>query len=396
MLPDVTQIRLTDTLLQQIAAEHGTPLYVYDLDSVRARLQQLREALPEASIRYAVKANPSAAVLRTLAQAGAGAEVITEGELVRALEAGISAADVLVGGPAQGAELRQRALTAGVGAVSLDSESQWDDWQPELEQAVGPAPAFLVRVNPALDPRTHQHLATGSADSKFGLLPEAAARLASRLSDSGHFAGFHVHAGSQIGDLGVFRGVLDVLDPLCREFPGTLLDLGGGYRVPDFPLSGYAELVRPFAAHHGLQLIIEPGRWLVAEAGVLLSTVLHVKPGDVTHVIADAGMADLLRPALYGAEHPVRIAGAPADRSELTVDVDGPLCENADRLARQVVLPEPRRGDLLVIGEAGAYGLGMASNYASSLRPAEVAVESGSHRLVRRREEPADLLRSEL
>ncbi len=388
--------QLTDQLLERVAAEHSTPTYVYDLDWMTRRLDTLRQHLPEAHIRYAVKANPSGAVLGAFAAAGSGAEVITEGELARALAAGIPPERILVGGPAQGDRFRQMALSAGVAAVSLDSASQWEDWQATLASLPAAAPAFLIRVNPGLDPHTHQHLATGSADSKFGLLPESAARLAQAVRAGGPFRGFHVHAGSQIGELDVFRGVLAVLEPLYREFGGDMLDIGGGYRVPDFPLAEYAQLVREFSGRHRLQLLIEPGRWLVAGGGVLLSRILHVKPGANVHVIADAGMADLLRPALYDAQHPLHLVGTAAGRRDVRVDVDGPLCENTDRLARQVNLPEFRKGDLIAVGEAGAYGMSMASNYASSLRPAEVVVQDGQLRLVRRREQSSDLTGLEL
>ena len=387
---------IPDSLLEQIAAENGTPTYVYDLDWISGRLASLRSVLPEAWLRYAVKANAATPVLELLAATpGAGAEAITTGELSRALRAGIRAEGIIVGGPAQPERLRQLAVESGVGLVSLDSASQWDDWLETLQETDLPGPGFLVRVNPGLDPRTHRHLATGSADSKFGILPAAAGELAERVKKSGRFRGFHVHAGSQIGELAVFSSVLDVLGPLYDMHGGDVLDIGGGYRVPDFPLERYAALVTEFAGARSLQLIVEPGRWLTAGAGVLLSRVLHVKPGEVTHVIADAGMADLIRPALYDAVHDIRVIGGEG-RQQVTVDVDGPLCENSDRLGRAVSLPEPRKGDLLAVGEAGAYGMGMASNYASSLRPAEVVVSGGQARLLRRREEPGDLTALEL
>ncbi len=384
-----------DQQLTAIAAEFGTPTYVYDLDAVTGRLRRLQEVMPDARIRYAVKANASAAVLSALAADGAGVEAITLGELTRALKAGVPAARILIGGPAQGDSMREAAVAHGAGTVSLDSVSQWRDWQRDLAAGRFSAPRFLVRVNPALDPRTHEHLATGSGDSKFGMAPEVALALARELAGAGLFEGYHVHAGSQIGDLGVFRAVLAALGPLYDAQPGPTLDIGGGYRVPDFPLAEYASLISDFTGSRGLRLIIEPGRYLVAEAGVLLTRVLHVKEGEVTHVIADAGMADLLRPALYGASHPLRVVAAGA-REPVLVDLDGPLCENADRLGRDVLLASPARGDLLAVGHAGAYGFGMASNYASSLRPAEVVVSGGVARLARRREEPADLVLTEV
>jgi diaminopimelate decarboxylase len=392
-----------DMLLHRIAAEFGTPVYIYDLDRVRERVQQLRQALPEALIRYAVKANPSGAVLRAIAQLpGTGAEVITAGELARAVAAGFSGDTILLGGPAQGPALRRLALEHEVALVSLDSVSQWHDWRNDLAAlpAGSAQPQFLVRINPQLDPQTHEHLATGAADSKFGMPLADATRVAAEAAAVGSLAGFHVHAGSQIAELSVFSAVLKVLTPLFERFPVRILDIGGGYRVPDFPLSDYAGIVAGFAREHALQLIIEPGRYLVADAGTLLTRVLHLKQGALQHVIADAGMADLLRPALYGAAHPVRLVPAAGEDRKagtlLTVDLDGPLCENADRLGRNLTLPALQQGDLLAVGLAGAYGLTMASNYASSLRPAEVVIEQGSYRLARRRETVADLLAFEV
>lgn len=386
---------MDDALLRELAERYGTPTYVYDLDTVRQRLARLRAALPGALLLYAVKANPNGALLRALGALGVGAETITLGELERVARAGVPAETVLVGGPAQDPGLVRRAAQLGVGLASLDSASQWATWRVH---GAGPT-RFLVRVNPGLDPATHDHLATGAASSKFGLPPDAALALARQVAAAGVLAGFHVHAGSMIRDPGLLDAIGAVLAPLYRALPGcTLVDLGGGFAVPDFPLEAYAARASGLARELGAALVLEPGRYLVAEAGVLLTRVLHVKrSGDIGHVVADAGMAELLRPALYDAVHPIRALtpGDPVEADARPVDVDGPLCENADRLGRHRSLPTVGPGALLAVGEAGAYGSAMASNYASSLRPAEVAVDAGVARLVRRRERPEDLWRLE-
>lgn len=409
---------MDDALLRTIAERFGTPTYVYDLTRVRRQWQRLRAAFPGARLLYALKANPCGSVLRALAHLGAGAEVITLGELERAVRAGIAPADVLVGGPGQAAALLARASALGVGLASLDAPGGWRAWQAAGTQAT----RFLVRVNPGFDPGTHEHLATGAATSKFGLPPADALALAREVHAAGRLAGFHVHAGSMIRDVGVYDEVRAVLEPLYRAWPGLeLVDLGGGFAVPDAPLAAFGARAAALARDLGADLLLEPGRSLVAEAGTLLTRVLHVKAeGPRRHVIADAGMADLLRPALYGAEHPVRVV-ASGGRSEYAAappksgpptDLDGPLCENADVLARDVPLPPVKTGDLLAVGWAGAYGFAMASNYASSLRPAEVVVDdaredggrgtdaasSGGRvaRLARRRERPDDLWRLEV
>ena len=379
-----------DATLQKIAEKFGTPTYVYALDEVDARLQELRAALPAARLHYAVKANPCGAVLRHLAKRGLGAEVITEGELARALAADFPPQKILLGGPRQDPPLVEKAGAAGVRLVSLDSLSQAELWRERDAK-------FLLRLNPALDPRTHEHLATGAASSKFGMTLGEVEGLAEKLHRDGKLAGFHVHAGSQIRELAVYDEIFELLGPLFERFDVKTLDVGGGFAVPDFPLGAFAERVSTFVERFGLELILEPGRYLVASAGVLLTRVLHVKRGELVHVIADAGMADLLRPALYEAAHPVRVLGG--EGREEVVDIDGPLCENADRLGRGLKLLTPRTGDLLVVEGAGAYGLTMASNYASSLRPAEVVVETTPQgegvRLARRRETVADVVRLE-
>lgn len=378
-----------DALLKDAAARFGTPLYLYDLDAITGQLERVRTAFPTAELFFAVKANPCGAVLRHLAKLGLGAEVISEGELARSLRAGIQPKRILLGGPRQDRGLTEAAMAARVGWVSLDSVSQAEHWlQNPLDINAGTK--FLVRLNPALDPRTHEHLATGAATSKFGMPFSNAVHVAEGLGE--RLAGFHVHIGSQISEVDPYDEVFRQLRELVERFPHvTTLDLGGGFAVPDFPLEAFAAKVTPFTGTR--RLLLEPGRFLVAESGTLLTKVLHVKNGPVKHVICDAGMADLLRPALYGARHPIRALGKNGPLE--TVDIDGPLCENADRLGRNVLLPNVYPGDLLAVSEAGAYGLSMSSHYASSLRPAEAVLEDGQVRLVTERETLEDLWRLE-
>ncbi len=378
-----------DALLGDAAARFGTPLYLYDLAAITAQVERVRQAFPVAELFFAVKANPCGAVLRHLANLGLGAEVISEGELARALRAGIPPERILLGGPRQDAGLTEAAKAAQINWVSLDSTSQAESWL-QNPAAINAATKFLVRLNPALDPRTHEHLATGAAGSKFGMSFAETVHVAERLGE--RLAGFHVHIGSQISEMSPYDEVFRQLRALLERFPHvTTLDLGGGFAVPDFPLAAFATKVAPFVGTR--RLLLEPGRFLVAASGTLLTRVLHVKDGPVKHLICDAGMADLLRPALYGAHHPIRSLGK--DGPLETVDVDGPLCENADRLGRGVQLPEVGPGDLLAVSEAGAYGLSMSSRYASSLRPAEAVLSEGQVRLVTERETVEDLWRLE-
>lgn len=387
---------MTDELLSRIAASYGTPAYVYDLATITAKHAAIAAAFAGADIHYAVKANGLGAILRHAARLGMGAEALTEGELERVLRAGFAPERIVLGGPGHTATLVARASQVGVGLVSLDSRGAWGAWRGSQ----GPA-RFVVRVNPGFDPHTHEHLATAAAHSKFGLPTDQAIAVATEVAAAGRLAGFHIHAGSMLADAAVADLVIAALEPLYRQFPGLdVVDCGGGFAVPDAPLAEFAGPMLDFAKRHGARLIIEPGRYLVAEAGVLVTAVLHTKTGGpVAHLIADAGMADLLRPALYGARHPVRVlaASGSAERqhSGVPVDLDGPLCENADRLGRDVALPLVEPGALVVVEQAGAYGYAMASNYASSLRPAQVVVDGNKIRLAARREEPGDLWRLE-
>jgi len=361
---------LTDATLRDLADRFGTPLYAYDLDAVTREVLRLRGAFPGVDLRFAVKANPSAGVLAHLAALDVGAEVITVGELARALRAGIPSPRIVVGGLAHDAPLRRLASAAPPDLISLDGEGTWAAWRRHGPPA---GSGFVVRVNPRLDPRTHPHMATGAEDSKFGVSPEAAMQLAGEVAAAGALAGFHVHAGSQLRDHSVHRDVLAAVEPLFDAFPeARVLDLGGGFAVPDYDFDGLQALVRPWLDRRGLRLLLEPGRALVADAGTLIARVHHVKQGPRRHVIADAGMADLLRPALYGARHPVwRIAAGDGGTDEppdagprVATDVDGPLCENGDRLAQDVALGDVEPGDLIAVGQAGAYGWTMGSWYA--------------------------------
>ncbi|HZW98782.1 MAG TPA: diaminopimelate decarboxylase [Trueperaceae bacterium] len=386
---------MTDELLTAVANVHGTPTYVYDLDTVTARFRQVQDAFPGTRVHYAVKANALGPLLAHLAALGARAEALTAGELARALRAGFAPEHVVLGGPGHGVDLARWAGDVGVGLVSLDSVGAWRVWR----SVEAPGTRFLVRLNPGFDPRTHEHLATGAAESKFGMPASEALEVAREVAATGKLAGFHVHAGSMISDAEVARLVTEALEPHYADMPGLeLVDFGGGFAVPATDLQAFGEPLLQFARRHEVTPIIEPGRFLVAESGVLLTRVLHVKEaGPRRHVIADAGMADLLRPALYGAQHPVRVVGEDGRQrgTVLGADLDGPLCENADRLARDVDLQGVDHGALLAVGVAGAYGYAMASNYASSLRPAQVVAADGSFSLAARREDPSDLWRLE-
>lgn len=364
----------------------GTPAYVYSLSEVRARLRGYREAFPRALICYAFKANPSLAITRLLASLGAGAEVVSGGELRQALRAGFPEGRMVFNGNGKtDAELRE-AVRLDLLAINLDAPA-------ELERLPGPAPV-AVRVNPDLDPGTHPHLATGLGASKFGVPQGEALQLLQRAADQGHRpAGFHVHLGSQIRDPGLIALAASRLAALSRRglergLPLTHLNLGGGLAVPYSGLGGPtpAELAEALAGPlEGLplDLVLEPGRSLVASAGLLLTSVIQVK-GSLA--VVDTGMHHLLRPALYGAYHRVRpLRWRSPERGYQVV---GPICESADVLARDRRLPPLAPGDRLAILDVGAYGSVLASRYNAQPLPAEVAVEGERWHLLRAAEPP--------
>ena len=403
--------------LHGLAADHETPLYVQDLDRVRENCGRLRDAFPDADVRYAVKAHTGRAVLAAVREAGLDAECASAGEVDRALAAGF-AGDRLhytaVNPPARdldyvvGVAEAEPDLTVTVGAVdTLDrlAERGYDG-------------RVCLRVNPGVGAGHHEKVRTGGA-AKFGVPYERAAAVAREATERFDVVGIHAHAGSGIDpdQLDSHRELVARMGELARalatpDVDGVArveldyVDVGGGFGVPyaeDEPpldLSAVAEATREAVAPlpDGVDLAIEPGRYVVADAGVLLTRVNTVKPTPDERVVGvDAGMTDLLRPAMYDAYHPIRNLGGadgaptPETRSATPVTVAGPICETGDTLCRNRALADPMRGDLLAVGIAGAYGYEMANQYNSRPRPAEVALDDGGATVVRRRETLADL-----
>jgi diaminopimelate decarboxylase len=368
-------------LLRVAADRWGTPLYVTDLDAASARARQWQRALPGALVAYAVKANPDPALLRRLADDGIGFEVVGPVELALAFRAGVPPERIVVNGVGQAdADLRDALATGAL--VNAESLGALDVLLAAGEGRIG------LRLNPALDTDTHPHLATGARDSKFGIaleeLPEAVerARAAGRTISS-----IGAHIGSDIGDLEPFAMLAALLGRTAAELGVERIDLGGGFAGEP---ARYADAVRPHVDGVG-GLIVEPGRGIVAAAGWLLTRVVRVQARG--HLVADAGMTELLRPMLYGAQHPVAVIrpGGPVGEGRWTLA--GPICEAGDLLAEHLDLGDHAgEGALLAIGEVGAYGLSMASGYNGRLRPAQAVIEGGGVRLSRRRETLEDLV----
>lgn len=402
------RLRVDGVAVETLAEHYGTPLYVYSRRHLQQQFRALRTAMRPVAplICFSVKTNTNAAVIRTLAERGAGADVVSGGELYRALRAGVPARRIVFAGVGKTRAEIEYALRQEILFFTVESE-------PELERISACAARLrrtarvALRVNPDVDPRTHRYISTGRKENKFGLDParaERAAELAARLPRL-ELVGLHMHIGSQILSPQPFRDALAKVTALATKLrarhPGfRYLDLGGGlgiqYRPDQAPLTAtrFARAVLPRLRRLGLQVVLEPGRFLVGNAGTLLTRVQYVKQGPAKQfVIVDAGMNDLIRPPLYQAHHEIR----PARQARLARvgDVVGPICESGDFLAADRRLPAVREGDVLAVLSAGAYGFAMASNYNSRGRPAEVMVDGTRHTLIRRRETWADLVRGE-
>jgi diaminopimelate decarboxylase len=396
--------------LEPIAASHGTPLYVYSAAAIASRYRAIDEAFaghPHA-IHYALKANSALAVLRLLRDLGSSADANSAGEIDVARRAGYLPAQIVFTGVGKTDAELAHAIELGVRSINVESEGELERIEV-LSRARKVRTKIAIRVNPDVDARTHPHISTGLKINKFGIPIGDVAGLCARTRGRPNVevVGLHAHVGSQITDLEPLTRAAAALVGLARRLAieGTAiehLDIGGGLgvsydgsAVPD--ARDYAAAVLPILRESGLSIVLEPGRHIVAPAGALLTRVVDVKPaGDGRlFVIMDAGMTEIIRPMMYNAFHriePVLRSGAP----EVSCDVVGPLCESSDTLGKNRMLPRPQVGELYAVLDTGAYGSVMASNYNRRLLPAEVLVESGAPRLIRRRQTLDDLLALEV
>jgi diaminopimelate decarboxylase len=397
-----------DVPLVRIAERVGTPTYVYALATLRRHWEVVSGAFAgrPTLVCYSVKASSNLALLAHFAQWGAGFDVVSGGELARVVRAGGEARRTVFAGVGKTRAELEQAVRAGVLLVNVESAEELE-LLDQVGRAAGVRVPFAVRVNPDVDARTHRNIATGLKTSKFGV-PLAEARALyqrSRRMRGLQARGVDCHIGSQLTDTGPLRQAVTRVAGLYRQLASeghrlTLLDVGGGlgirYRkeTPPRP-EAWARVLREATADISATLVVEPGRVLVGNAGVLLTRVLFRKRASGRRlVVVDAGMNDLLRPALYGAEHEV-VSVRRRRGARVLVDVVGPVCESTDTLAAGRRLVLPARGDLLVVRTAGAYGMSMASNYNGRPRPAEVLVTGRRFQVVRTRETLRDLWRGE-
>jgi diaminopimelate decarboxylase len=398
-----------ETDLLDLAGKAGTPVYVYSSRAILARFQAYQRALAGIPHRvcYAVKANANLAVLRLLAEAGAGFDIVSGGELFRVRRAGGEAGRVVFSGVGKTRSEIEYALEEGIRTFNCESEGELA-LIDSLAGRLGLRPSVAIRVNPDIDPATHPYTSTGLKEHKFGIDIAVVEDLYARARQFRHLQldGVACHIGSQLLDAAPLveaaRKMVALVGRLRAQGVAIEhLDLGGGLGVPYQPgqtrpdLAGYLAQIRELIAGRNLTLSLEPGRFLIAEAGVLLTRVLYRKTsGAKEFVVVDAAMNDLLRPSLYHAYHevwPLRRTATGMVRA----DIVGPVCESGDFLARDREVANVLPGDLVAVMTAGAYGMAMASNYNARPRPAEALVEGERWRIIRERETYSDLIRGE-
>jgi diaminopimelate decarboxylase len=394
-------LRCDGVAIAEIAGEVGTPFYLYSGAIIRSRFAALREAfaaVPHA-IHYALKANSTLAIVRLIRSLGAGADANSGGEIDVALRAGFIPEELVFTGVGKSREELERAVALGLKAINAESAGELERIDA-IARTQGVRARVALRVNPDIDAGTHAHISTGLKRNKFGVPLEDAASICRALAGRGglEFVGVHAHIGSQIHSLDPLQSAARALATLARELraaglPIEHIDVGGGlgiaydgHAAPD--VKAYAAAIIEATREAGVMLILEPGRWLMAPAGALVATVVDTKPAPDGHrfVVLDAGMTELIRPALYHAFHRIVPVAPPAGAASVLCDVVGPVCESSDTFGRARPLPDPHVGDLFAVLDAGAYGAVMASNYNRRPQPLEGLVDRGAFRVVRRRQ----------
>lgn len=406
-----------ETPLRAVAEAVGTPCFVYSRRTIELHYGRLVRAFDGVPLLvcYSVKANSNLAVLDVLRRLGSGFDVVSQGEMRRALAAGSDPKKIVFAGVGKTDGEIAAALDAGILMFNVESESELDSIE-RVARARKKTAAVALRVNPDVDPKTHTYISTGKRENKFGIDIETAERLVRGLPKRRglRMIGVHAHIGSQITEIGPHVEALGKCVAFAARAkaagnPVEWLNMGGGFGIyyrggEAKPAAEFGAALVPMVRRAGLRLAMEPGRFIVGNAGVLLARVLRVKDsGERRFVVVDAAMNDLIRPALYGAHHRIWPVEAPFPESEaeargdetVECDVVGPICESSDFLAKERRLPPVRERDLLCVFSAGAYGMTMSSNYNSRPRAAEVMVDGKSWTVVRKRETHADVVRGE-
>ena len=413
-------LNLSGVSLLQISKKHGTPLYVYDFDRIRQRARELSQALktvsPTSRAFYAVKALSHLAALKLISSEGLGMDVVSGGEIERSLAAGAKAEDIVFSGVAKSRAEIELGISAGIGCFNIESPHEIELLLETLQSQGNKNSSakkinVALRINPDVDGHTHAKINTGLADTKFGLSPVLAMTLAKKILASPQLVlvGVSCHIGSQILDLETIKQAAKQV----RQFASALLqlgaplrhiDMGGGlgvaYRPSELPLVpsflDWVNAAKLSLPNPDIDLHLEPGRSIVADSGVLLTRVIDVKSGqNKAFALVDAGMTELLRPALYDAYHHIESVEPVTNSQTSAYDVVGPVCETSCWLGENVALPNIISGNVLAIMTVGAYGMSMASNYNTRVRPSEIAIENRMPRMIRKQEVLSSLWESE-
>ena len=390
-----------------LSAKYGTPLYLYDFNHITDQYTALKEAFRarKSLICYAVKANSNLSVIKHLADLGAGCDCVSIGEVKRALYAGVSNYKIIFSGVGKRDDEIEEALQKDILMINLESEAELERVQTQAE-ALGKVARISIRVNPNIDPQTHPYISTGLHENKFGVDLDTAKRMYIKAKNSPHLdpIGIHFHIGSQLTELAPIKEASEVVADLVRSLKAIKIDIkffdiGGGLGIDyhDETLIkpyDYAQAIYETLATLDVTIMCEPGRFLVGNSGYFLTKVLYEKINeDKRFVIVDGAMNDLIRPSLYNAFHKIELLERNKDISK--ADVVGPVCESGDFFAKDIDLPQSYHDDLLVIKSAGAYCFTMSSNYNTRGKVAEVALEDGKDRLIRKRETFEDMIANE-
>ena len=396
--------------IEEIVHKVGTPCYIYSHQTLTRHFRafdQAFDAIPH-TIAYAMKANSNIAILRLMAMEGSGADIVSGGELFRAMKAGVPANKIVFAGVGKSNDEIEQALKADILMFNVESAGELQSIN-EVAGHMGVRARVALRINPDIDPKTHPYISTGLKKSKFGIGADRALEEFKAAKALPHIVvvGVHCHIGSQLTELTPFtdalKKILSLIETLkVQGIDIRYLNIGGGLgitysdEIPPHP-KDLAAAISPLLQDLKCQLIMEPGRSIVGNAGIMVTRVLYNKDSEAKQfVVVDAAMNDLLRPSLYEAYHEIQHVRKPSGMNLQTVDIVGPICESGDFLAKERAIPETNSGDLLAVMSAGAYGFTMASNYNSRPRVPEVLVNDKEIHVIRAREDYTDLIRGEV
>ncbi|CAA6813181.1 MAG: Diaminopimelate decarboxylase (EC [uncultured Sulfurovum sp.] len=393
--------------IQTLVEKYNTPLYVYDFNNITNRYDELKDAFggKKSLVAYAVKSNSNLAVIRHLANLGAGADCVSIGEVRRALQAGVKKYKIIFSGVGKKDSEIREALEEEILLINLESEAEMKRVEM-IAKELNIEARISIRVNPNVDPKTHPYISTGLHENKFGVSLDSAKRMYiyAKKSDNLSPVGIHFHIGSQLTELAPIREACGIVADLVRSLDAIgidikFFDVGGGIGVVydnevTIAPADYAAAILSQIKGLDVTILSEPGRYMMANSGIFLTKVLYEKVnGDKRFVIVDGAMNDLLRPSLYNAYHKIEAVQKEGEKSK--ADIVGPVCESGDFLGKDVLLPLMEHNDILVVHSAGAYGFTMSSNYNTRGRAAEVAVFDGEAHLIRERETFEDQIRLE-